>query len=297
MVDDYRADRRRRASAPRQHPQEGGRTRARHVDRRGRGAAADPRPFRARRAARVLSADGRRVRPVRVLRDRQGRLYRAAVRDHDGDRRRARRQRDRRRPVARGERADRHRDRARVFIRAAALCDLFVALQARRRAARLRGRARAARRRPPRQRRRASEGNGRPQRAARAAALADAVRVEGVRDSRRASRGDPAQPAALHRLSRDPVERIARARRRRGPRIHARLDEGAAPAHPRHADRREPRTEVRHAEPAVAAAAAGTPPDAPPPQLSGYVSITAMLAAEVDQLREKLLDTAQAWNI
>jgi hypothetical protein len=42
---------------------------------------------------------------------------------------------------------------------------------------------------------------------------------------------------------------------------------------------------------------AGTPPDAPPPQLSGYVSITAMLAAEVDQLREKLLDTAQAWNI
>lgn len=41
----------------------------------------------------------------------------------------------------------------------------------------------------------------------------------------------------------------------------------------------------------------GTPPDAPPPQLSGYVSITAMLAAEVDQLREKLLDTAQAWNI
>jgi hypothetical protein len=31
--------------------------------------------------------------------------------------------------------------------------------------------------------------------------------------------------------------------------------------------------------------------------LSGYVSITTMLAAEVDQLREKLLDTAQAWNI
>ena len=37
--------------------------------------------------------------------------------------------------------------------------------------------------------------------------------------------------------------------------------------------------------------------DAPPPQLSGYVSITAKLAGEVDQLREKLLDTAQSWNI
>ena len=39
------------------------------------------------------------------------------------------------------------------------------------------------------------------------------------------------------------------------------------------------------------------PHDMPPPQLSGYVSITAKLAGEVDQLREKLLDTAQAWNI
>ncbi|HDR9266894.1 TPA: FUSC family protein [Burkholderia vietnamiensis] len=37
--------------------------------------------------------------------------------------------------------------------------------------------------------------------------------------------------------------------------------------------------------------------DAPPPQLSGYVSISAKLAGEVDVLREKLLDTAQAWNI
>ncbi|MFL6666044.1 MAG: FUSC family protein, partial [Burkholderia ambifaria] len=42
---------------------------------------------------------------------------------------------------------------------------------------------------------------------------------------------------------------------------------------------------------------ADAPHDAPPPELSGYVSITAKLAAEVDQLREKLLDTAQAWNI
>ena len=39
------------------------------------------------------------------------------------------------------------------------------------------------------------------------------------------------------------------------------------------------------------------PHDAPPPQLSGYVSITTKLAGEVDQLREKLLDTAQSWNI
>ncbi|RQU07962.1 FUSC family protein [Burkholderia cenocepacia] len=37
--------------------------------------------------------------------------------------------------------------------------------------------------------------------------------------------------------------------------------------------------------------------DAPPPQLSGYVSITAKLAGEVDQLRERLLDTARSWNI
>ncbi|WP_175852307.1 FUSC family protein [Burkholderia cepacia] len=42
---------------------------------------------------------------------------------------------------------------------------------------------------------------------------------------------------------------------------------------------------------------ADPPHDAPPPQLSGYVSITAKLAVEVDQLREKLLDTAQSWNI
>ncbi|WP_261323885.1 FUSC family protein, partial [Burkholderia anthina] len=42
---------------------------------------------------------------------------------------------------------------------------------------------------------------------------------------------------------------------------------------------------------------ADPPHDAPPPQLSGYVSITVKLAGEVDQLREKLLDTAQAWNI
>ncbi|AYQ42738.1 membrane protein [Burkholderia aenigmatica] len=42
---------------------------------------------------------------------------------------------------------------------------------------------------------------------------------------------------------------------------------------------------------------ADLPHDAPPPQLSGYVSITAKLAGEVDQLREKLLDTAQSWNI
>jgi len=42
---------------------------------------------------------------------------------------------------------------------------------------------------------------------------------------------------------------------------------------------------------------ADPPHDAPPPQLSGYVSITAKLAGEVDQLREKLLDTAQSWNI
>ncbi|MBR8301753.1 FUSC family protein [Burkholderia dolosa] len=39
------------------------------------------------------------------------------------------------------------------------------------------------------------------------------------------------------------------------------------------------------------------PPDVAPPQLSGYVSITAKLAGEVDQLREKLLDTARSWNI
>ncbi|WP_175717393.1 FUSC family protein [Burkholderia anthina] len=39
------------------------------------------------------------------------------------------------------------------------------------------------------------------------------------------------------------------------------------------------------------------PPHDAPPQLSGYVSITVKLAGEVDQLREKLLDTAQAWNI
>ena len=38
------------------------------------------------------------------------------------------------------------------------------------------------------------------------------------------------------------------------------------------------------------------PPDAPP-QLSGYVSISEKLAAETDQLRERLLDTARAWNI
>ena len=58
------------------------------------------------------------------------------------------------------------------------------------------------------------------------------------------------------------------------------------------------RAQVRHAEPALAAPPAGRPPhDAPPPQLSGYVSITTKLAGEVDQLREKLLDTAQSWNI
>lgn len=39
------------------------------------------------------------------------------------------------------------------------------------------------------------------------------------------------------------------------------------------------------------------PHDAPPPQLSGYVSISAKLAGEVDQLRERLLDTARSWNI
>lgn len=42
---------------------------------------------------------------------------------------------------------------------------------------------------------------------------------------------------------------------------------------------------------------ADPPHDALPPQLSGYVSITIKLAGEVEQLREKLLDTAQAWNI
>ncbi|MBF5009226.1 FUSC family protein [Burkholderia pseudomultivorans] len=34
-----------------------------------------------------------------------------------------------------------------------------------------------------------------------------------------------------------------------------------------------------------------------PPQLLGYVSVMLKLAGEVDQLREKLLDSARAWNI
>ena len=122
----------------------------------------------------------------------------------------------------------------------------------------MRGRACAARGRSPGQRRRAPEGNGRAERAARPAALADAVGVEGMRDVDDAARGDPAQPAPVHRLSGDPVERAAGPRRHRGPRVHARRHEGREPTHPRHTGRREPR--ARSARRAGSRRAAGRSP-------------------------------------
>ena len=102
-------------AASRQHPQESRRARARHAARRGARAVADHRAGYRRLALADLSADVGDRRRLRLLRDRQGGLCRAADGDHDGDRLGPRRPADRRRPVAHGERADRHRDRARAF--------------------------------------------------------------------------------------------------------------------------------------------------------------------------------------
>ena len=128
----------RRLAASRQYPQEGGRARggdaARGVDR----AVADPAAEPDRLAAAHLCADGDRCVDLRVVRDWLVRLCRAADGDHDVHRRGSRRQPDRCRTLAHAERADRHCDRAGVFVRAAVARDLFVALRARGQSARMR---------------------------------------------------------------------------------------------------------------------------------------------------------------
>ena len=169
------ARRDRRLAASRQYPQEGGRPGPRDDARRAGRALADHAIARDRFDAAHVRAHGDRSRRVRLLRDRPGGLYRAADGHHDLHRRGSRRQHDRYRAVAHAERDDRYRRRARLLVRAAALCYLFVALSTRAESTRMRPDSRPHRSRPAARRRSACRRLRRVECALSQAAFADAV--------------------------------------------------------------------------------------------------------------------------
>src|SRR5471032_3310347 len=126
------AGRNRRLAASRQYPQESRGARGRHAARRVARAWTDPAAIGYAFHHDHLRAAGSDCRRLCVSRHRQARVYRVADGHYDDHRRGTRRPVDRGRTVAHLDGADRDCDSARVFVRAAAIRHLFVALSARR---------------------------------------------------------------------------------------------------------------------------------------------------------------------
>src|SRR5471032_1083920 len=124
------AGRNRRLAASRQYPQESRGARGRHAARRVARAWTDPAAIGYAFHHDHLRAAGSDCRRLCVSRHRQARVYRVADGHYDDHRRGTRRPVDRGRTVAHLDGADRDCDSARVFVRAAAIRHLLMALPA-----------------------------------------------------------------------------------------------------------------------------------------------------------------------